>query len=111
MTPREYPGAFDEIPDVRLPWWRQGAITAAELQTKQFPPLRFVVPDLIPEGLTLLAGKPKVGKSWMVLDIAIAVASGRYTLGNLKPEQGDVLYLALEDGGRDDCYFVLSGSA
>jgi hypothetical protein len=83
-----------------LPWWRQGAITAAELQTKQFPPLRFVVPDLIPEGLTLLAGKPKVGKSWMVLDIAIAVASGRYTLGNLKPEQGDVLYLALEDGER-----------
>jgi hypothetical protein len=83
-----------------LNWWRDGAVTAAQLQHMEFPPLRFVVPDLIPEGLTLLAGKPKVGKSWMMLDLAIAVTGNRFTLGEIKPTQGDVLYLALEDGKR-----------
>jgi AAA domain len=81
-------------------WWRQDAVTGAELQTMMFPPLRFVVPDIMPEGVALLAGKPKAGKSWMVLDLAIAATSDRYTLGEIKPEQGDVLYLALEDSLR-----------
>jgi len=81
-------------------WWRQDAVTAAELQSMTFPPLRFVVPDIMPEGVALLAGKPKACKSWMVLDIGIAATSDRYTLGEIKPEQGDVLYLALEDSLR-----------
>jgi AAA domain len=81
-------------------WWRQDAVTGAELQLMTFPPLRFVVPDIMPEGVALLAGKPKAGKSWMVLDIAIGATSDRYTLGSIKPEQGDVLYLALEDSLR-----------
>ena len=55
---------------------------------------------LIPEGLTILAGKPKVGKSWMVLDIALALAAGRYALGEFNLEEGDVLYAALEDNNR-----------
>ena len=54
----------------------------------------------VPEGATLLVSRPKFGKSWFVLDIAIAIAAGRFTLGQLKPVQGDVLYLALEDGPR-----------
>lgn len=45
-------------------------ITAAELQQMNFPPVRWVVPEIIPEGLTLLAGKPKLGKSWLVLEHA-----------------------------------------
>jgi RecA-family ATPase len=52
------------------------------------------------EGLTILAGKGKIGKSWLALGIAIAVASGGYALGSIKVEQGDVLYLALEDNER-----------
>jgi predicted ATP-dependent serine protease len=54
--------------------WRDGLITAAELQTKQFKPVRIILPRLIPEGVTILAGKPKVGKSWLALDVCLAVA-------------------------------------
>jgi RecA-family ATPase len=77
-----------------------GLITAAELQGKDFPPVRWVVPDLIPEGLTILAGKPKLGKSWLVLDVALAVARGGWTLGDRHCARGSVLYAALEDGQR-----------
>jgi AAA domain len=74
--------------------------TAAALRTMTFPPLKFVVPGLLPEGLVILAGKPKVRKSWLALDIALAVADGRFCLGDRKCQQGSVLYLALEDGER-----------
>src|SRR5207247_536436 len=37
-------------------------VTAWELNNKEFPPLKFVVPGLIVEGLTIFAGKPKIGK-------------------------------------------------
>jgi AAA domain len=49
--------------------------------------------------LTVLGGKPKIGKSWMALDVAVAVASGGRCLGQ-QCEQGDVLALFLEDGDR-----------
>ncbi len=58
------------------------------------------MPDLIPEGLTLIAGKPKIGKSWLALDICCAVALGRLCLGVRKPVQGSVLYAAMEDNPR-----------
>jgi hypothetical protein len=74
--------------------------SAAALQIMTFPPLKFILPDLVPEGATLLVSRPKLGKSWLVLDIAIATAADRFTLGTLKPSAGDVLYLALEDGKR-----------
>src|SRR5262249_24312031 len=48
--------------------------TAAVLRTKTFAPLKYIVPGLIVEGLVLLAGKPKVRKSWMALDIGLATA-------------------------------------
>src|SRR6266536_2517014 len=81
---------------------RRGAITetAKDLRREIFPPLKYLVPDLVVEGLLLLAGKPKVGKSWWALDVALASARGGYCLGNRKCEQGAVLYLALEDGKR-----------
>jgi predicted ATP-dependent serine protease len=47
--------------------------TAANLQRLTFPKLHYVVPGIIPEGLTLIAGKPKVGKSFLCLDVAIAI--------------------------------------
>jgi AAA domain len=80
--------------------WRDGLISAADLQSKQFPPIRIVIPAIITEGVTLFAGKPKVGKSWWAFDCCIAVAGGRFVLGDIKPVQGDVLYLALEDNQR-----------
>jgi hypothetical protein len=56
-------------------------------------------PDLLPEGTTVLAGPPKLGKSCLVYQVAVEVAVGGELLGR-EIEQGDVLYLALEDGKR-----------
>lgn len=80
--------------------WRSKVMTAAALQAMRFPLPQWVIPDLIPEGLTIFAGRPKIGKSWLALDISIAVAAGRVCLGHREPEQGDVLYAALEDNPR-----------
>lgn len=71
-------------------------ITAEELATKDIPEPTWMVPGLLPTGLTLLAGRPKTGKSWLTLAIAIGVANGAKVLGSAVVKQG-VLYLALED--------------
>jgi AAA domain len=80
--------------------WRSKAIRASDLQNMTFAPVRYVLPGYVSEGVSILAGKPKVGKSWLTFDLCIAAAAGRLTLGTLKPLQGDVLYLALEDSNR-----------
>lgn len=73
--------------------------TAAALMSTEFPPVAWVIDRYLPEGLTILAGKPKLGKSWMALDWALAVAGNGQALG--RPVQhGDVLYAALEDNFR-----------
>lgn len=81
------------------PAWLCG-ISAAALMLKHFPPLRYVVHGYVAEGLTILAGAPKLGKSWMALNIAVAVAGGEPAFGTVPCETGDVLYLALEDNER-----------
>jgi hypothetical protein len=75
-------------------------ICAIDLLAKQLPDPRFIVPGYIAEGLTILAGRPKVGKSRLALGIAIAIASGGLALGTVKVDAGSVLYLALEDTER-----------
>lgn len=62
----------------------------------QIPPQNYLVPNLIPYGLITLVGKSKIGKSWLCLQLALAVASEQHFLGE-QVAQGDVLYLALED--------------
>jgi hypothetical protein len=79
---------------------RLGLMSAAELLDKDLPPICYIIPNLIPEGLTLVAGKGKIGKSWLLLGTCIAVATGGVALGSIEVEQGDVLYLALEDNER-----------
>src|SRR6266516_1820059 len=74
--------------------------TLQELLARQLPPVKWAIPDILPEGLTLLAGKPKLGKSWLALAMALAVASGGVALGTYPVSQGEVLYLALEDNER-----------
>jgi DNA-binding MarR family transcriptional regulator len=66
----------------------------------ELPPVRWAIPEILPEGLTLLAGKPKLGKSWLALSAALSIASGGVALGMHPVSQGDVLYLALEDNAR-----------
>jgi len=74
-------------------------ITAAELSTKEFPPLEWVVDGILPEGSYLLSARPKVGKSWLALQICLAVAYGEQVLGR-EVKQGKAIYLALEDNER-----------
>ena len=72
---------------------------AADLLSKEFPPLVEPVEGLIVEGETLLVGKPKIGKSILVMQMCACVATGKPFLGR-KTQQGTVLYMALEDGDR-----------
>jgi hypothetical protein len=65
-----------------------------------FDPINYVIPGYVAEGLTILAGAPKIGKSWMALGMALAISSGRPAFGSVPVDQGDVLYLALEDNPR-----------
>lgn len=71
----------------------------AELLSRSIPPQRWIIDSLLPEGLTLLCGAPKAGKSWLSLDIALHVASGQAFWGH-KTLTGRVLLFALEDGER-----------
>lgn len=87
----------DEVSDGGRP---SGIITASQLQRASFRPPLLVVPPFIAEGVTLLAGKPKLGKSWLMLDIARAVASGTSVLGSCSVAKGQVLGLFLEDSER-----------
>lgn len=70
--------------------------SARDLQEEQLPPIRWIVADLIPQGLTLLASPPKYGKSWWVLDLCLSVAAGDRFM-NRYTEKTGCLYLALED--------------
>lgn len=70
------------------------------LDKQTFPPLQWTVHRILAEGLGVLAGAPKVGKSWFVLAVALMKASGGPALGSIETESGPVLYLALEDGKR-----------
>ena len=63
----------------------------------ELPPIRHVVEGLLPMGMGVLVAKPKLGKSWMVLDLCLAVAQGEPFLG-FPTRQHGTLYLALEDG-------------
>jgi hypothetical protein len=114
------PGVFEEIIDQPKPRGKPGVVkssnskiepltsievlskltNAEALKTMIFEAIKYVVPGIIVEGLTLLAGKPKIGKSWLLLHTAIAVARGGFTLGDIHCAEGDVLYCALEDNLR-----------
>lgn len=73
-------------------------VTATELKNMDIPAPRHIVPNLITEGLNILAGAPKMGKSFMSLGIALAVSNGAQAMNKFQVEKPmTVLYLALED--------------
>ena len=74
-------------------------LTAEELASKTFPPLEWVIKGILPEGSYMLSARPKVGKSWLALQICVGVAYGEPVLDReVKP--GIAIYLALEDNHR-----------
>lgn len=76
------------------------AWTADQLMATEFPEPRWAVPGIISEGVNLLAGPPKIGKSWMAFGLALAVAGGTPAFDMIGVDPGPVLYLALEDTPR-----------
>lgn len=93
--------------DEATPWFaasdqpapRRTRWSATDLLAADLPEPRWAVPDLIPEGLTVLAGRPKKGKSRLALGISVARARGTPALGHFDVDGGaDVLFVGLEDG-------------
>ena len=66
------------------------------LMSQPLRPPDFVVSGLLSKGLHILAGSPKVGKSWLALWLAVTVAKGEPVWG-MNTRQGTTLYLCLED--------------
>ena len=71
-------------------------ITARDLMETEFPPLTEFIEGMLAPGVYILAGAPKIGKSWLVLQIAHHISTGA-PLWNRKVMQHEVLYLSLED--------------
>jgi hypothetical protein len=86
------------------PEWRKNTppttMSAAELMGLELPPVKWAVPGVLPEGVTILAGKPKMGKSWLGLGLSVSVSAGGRALGKIPTERGVALYLGLEDNKR-----------
>ena len=71
-------------------------IDGETLMSQPLTPLNFVVDTLLSQGLHILAGSPKVGKSWLALWLAVTVAKDESVWG-MGVKQGTTLYLCLED--------------
>ncbi|MGO3152095.1 MAG: AAA family ATPase [Galactobacter sp.] len=85
---------FVEVPPIRAFDWTW-------LAGQEFPPLKWIVQDIIPEGLTILSAAPKVGKSWLSLNLAGRLAYGHEPFSGVPAVAPiPVLYFALEDGAR-----------
>jgi RecA-family ATPase len=74
--------------------------TMADILVTDYPPMKWTIPGLLPEGCVLLGGKKGSGKSMLVLNIALAVAMGGRALEHTTVEAGDVLYYDLEGNPR-----------
>ena len=81
---------------------RVPCISGAALMEQDFVPAEFVVKGWLPKGLCILGGAPKVGKSWLVLDLCLHVAKGEPFLG-MEVTQGTAWYLSLEDNNDRLC--------
>jgi hypothetical protein len=70
------------------------------IMSTEFAPINWVVPGYVSEGFMVLAGRQKLGKTWLAIDWALAVATGGVAMGSIPCEQGDVLYIDMENGPR-----------
>lgn len=75
------------------------AVSIGDIWDTEYPATKWAVTQLVPAGLSILASPPKRGKSWLVLQMALAVSEGRSFLGQTTT-QGPVIYAALEDTPR-----------
>ena len=67
------------------------AISAEELLSTPLPPVKWIIPGLLPAGLALFAGPSKVGKSWLTLWLCLQIAQGKFSHdGNDADDANDV---------------------
>lgn len=93
-APPESRGQSEKVPKSVIK--RLEVISAPDLQKAKLPPIKYLVDGILPEGTSLLSAASKIGKSWMVLDLGLCLASGKPFLRHNTHQTG-VLYLALED--------------
>ena len=80
--------------------WGFETYSASHIWDMPLKPLVWIVEGLLPEGLTILSGPPKIGKSFLCLNIGLGLAEGGVVLGQIKVEKADSIYFALEDNTR-----------
>lgn len=100
ITPTELETIIEGLPPYHPPdhiLHRAKLWDVDDLMSTVFPARKWRIADLLPDGLILLAGKQKVGKSWFVLQLLLALSQGRPFLG-YQVEATKCLYLGLEDG-------------
>lgn len=73
---------------------------SSALMVQAFPPITYFVDRMFPQGLVLLAGKSKRGKTYLCLDLALSISQGIPALQTMPTHQGRVLFVSLEDGAR-----------
>lgn len=71
-----------------------------DIMARDYPAIKWVVPGYISEGFLVLAGRQKLGKTWLAIDMALAVATGGVAIGSIDCELGNVLYIDMENGPR-----------
>lgn len=76
-------------------------ISATAILTANHPPPAWIIPGLLPEGLTIVGGLPKVAKSYLAYDLALACAGQGLGLGHFGVVRGKAAYLAVEDDPGD----------
>lgn len=73
---------------------------ANKLMQTEFEPVRWAIEGLLPEGLAVLSGPPKLGKSWLSLDFCLSIVTGGMAASQFPTEKGSVLLCAMEDNDR-----------
>lgn len=91
---------FDESPEGDVDPVQGGIFSAAELLEMDLPEIVWAIEGLLPMGLAILAGPPKMGKSWLIYAISLAIGRGGLVLGYFQAKPARVLYLALEDSKK-----------
>ena len=66
-------------------------IDGNSLMAQEYEPLEFTIEKILPHGIFVFAGSPKVGKSWLTLDMCHAISTG----GKLRICLADAMLCAL----------------
>ena len=96
-------------------------IDGETLMDMRLEPVRYCIEGVLSQGVAMICGSPKIGKSWMMLDWTIRIAKGE-DIWNFKTTKGTTLYLCLEDNWNrvqsrlfevtdeapDNAYFAIS---